>query len=179
MMSDGGQLRNPGTGIGPMTPNPAIEDVAFHHQLGSGKAVWTLKKYLDAWNFFGGIAIDQRPERPNLKGRIRELLRTAGSNNWDREGALAVSQEAVEVALQLADKLPAGIDDPDVAATPHGEVDFDWMAGRDAMLTISIDSDGTLAWAALFDECKSRGTARWAGELACPIDCCLQHLASL
>ena len=179
-MSVSAHSRNAGVGTDPMTPNPATEYAAHYHQWVSAIEVETLNIDLDVWRFvLGGIANDQRPERPNLKMRIRELQRTAGSDNWDGEGSLAISAAAVKVALQLADKLPAGIDDPDVAATPHGEVDFDWMAGRSAMLTISIDSDGTLAWAALFDECRSRGTARWTGELACPVDCCLQHIASM
>ena len=126
-------------------------------------------------------AIDSaaEPERTDLKVQIKNLLTIAGSDNWDGEKAQAVSEAAVRVALELVDNLPAGIEDPDVAATSHGEVDFDWMAGRGAMLTISIGSDGTLAWAALFDEYRSRGTARWTGKLVCPVDCCLQHFASL
>ena len=194
-LPDSDRSRNVGRSIGPNTPNPATEDVAIDHHLasivgmiGNGIGAGVLFSAPNVWNamakaMFGfgrdEIAFDQRPERIDLKERIRKLLRTAGLDNWDGEGALAVSEAAVNVALVLADKLPDDIDDPDVSATPHGEVDFDWMEGRCAMLTISIDSDGTLAWAALFDEYRSRGTARWTGELACPVECCLRHLASL
>ena len=116
--------------------------------------------------------------RDKLKQQIRNLKETAGSNNWDGEGALAIREEAIEIALKLADTLPAEIENPDVAATPHGEIDFDWVASRNAMLTLSVNSDGELAWAALFEEFSCRGTAPWTGELACPLICCLRELAS-
>ena len=118
-------------------------------------------------------------ERADLKTQIQDLLAVAGSDNWDGEAALAVKEETVKAALDLADKLPDGIVDPDVAATPHGEIDFDWVAGRNAMLTLSMSSDGILAWAALFDDFTSRGSTRWTGELICPVECCLRHLAVL
>ncbi|MCY3879092.1 MAG: hypothetical protein OXF74_07930 [Rhodobacteraceae bacterium] len=144
--------------------------VALSHRVGSDSS----EEFTEIARNFSVI-----PERTNLKAQIEELLSTAGSDNWDGENAQAVSEETVKVALEVAGKLPANIKDPDVAATPHGEVDFDWMASRDAMLTISIGSDGTLAWAALFGEFKSRGTAPWTGKLVCPVECCLHHYSSL
>ena len=119
---------------------------------------------------------DDGPVRTGLKGQIEALLEAAKFDNWDGEGAIAVTKRSVEVALEVIELLPGYIGDPEVTCTAHGEIDLDWITGRSSMFTLSICPKGVLAWAALFDEFTCRGTSSWTGELPCPILCCLQQL---
>ena len=65
-------------------------------------------------------------------------LKDAGTEDWDGEGALALAPETADLAQKLIDEFPPHVSRPDVNATPHGEVDFDWVIDRDVMLTVSV-----------------------------------------
>ena len=69
-------------------------------------------------------------ERTSLKREVHGLLEDAGTKDWDDEGALALAPETVAIAQKLIDEFPPLVGKPDVAATPHGEVDFDWVIAR-------------------------------------------------
>ncbi len=43
------------------------------------------------------------------------------------------------------------------------------------MLTLSVDADGAVAWAAEFNGSSSRGTFAEVNELPCSLQCCLRH----
>ena len=118
------------------------------------------------------------PDREAIKEEVRSLLDHAGEDDWDGEGAQAISPETVDVAEGLANSLPAGIDKPMISATPHGEVDFDWSLSRDVMLTVSVGPSGDVVFAGLFDETELNGKEPWKGDLPQFIICCLERLKS-
>ena len=84
-------------------------------------------------------------ERASLKREVHGLLENTGTEDWDGEGALALAPETVDIAQKLIDEFPPHVGRPDVAATPHGEVDFDWVIDRDAMLTVSVGPSKEIA----------------------------------
>ena len=102
---------------------------------------------------------DDHPDadRESLKQEIYGLIEEAGTENWDGEGALALDLETVAVAQKLIDHFPSHVIRPDVAATPHGEVDFDWIVSQDVMLTISVCPSGKIAFAGLFRDARLNG----------------------
>ena len=102
-------------------------------------------------------------ERVSLKREVRGLLEEAGTENWDGEGALALASETVDIAQKLIDEFPPHIGRPDVAATPHGEVDFDWVINRNVMLTISVGPSKEIVFAALFHGVRLNGCEPWKG----------------
>ena len=116
------------------------------------------------------------PEREALKEEVRHLLKHACEEDWDGEGAQALSPNTAEIAVGLANTFPAGIDKPMISATPHGEVDFDWSLSRDIMLTVSVGPSGDVAFAGLFYETELNGKEPWKGDLPQFVMCCFERL---
>lgn len=100
--------------------------------------------------------------RPAIKRAVNELLETAGRANWDGEDALAVAPETVRLAERLADLFPGSVEPPDVSASPHGEIDFDWVASKNVMLTLCVCPSGEIAFAGLFNGSEIHGEEPWA-----------------
>ena len=119
----------------------------------------------------------QQKGRTSLKQEVKGLLEKAGKPNWDGEDALAVTPKTVSIAQKLIDKFPlTQIGKPDVNATPHGEVDFDWFVDRDAMLTVSVSLSGEIAFAGLFGKAQIHNSEKWEGALPELLDCCFEQL---
>lgn len=100
--------------------------------------------------------------RPAIKRAVNKLLETAGRANWDGEDALAVAPETVRLAERLADLFPGSVEPPDVSASPHGEIDFDWVASKNVMLTLCVCPSGEIAFAGLFNGSEIHGEEPWA-----------------
>ena len=115
-------------------------------------------------------------ERISLKREIHSLLKDAGTKDWDGKGALALAPETVDIAQKLIDKFPLHISRPDVAATPHGEVDFDWVIARNVMLTISVGPSKEIAFAGLFHSARLNGCEPWEGTLPQFVNYCFERL---
>ena len=115
-------------------------------------------------------------DRESLKQEVHGLLEEAGTEDWDGEGALALDPETVTIARKLIDHFPTHVVRPDVAATPHGEVDFDWVISQDVMLTVSVCPSGEIAFAGLFHDARLNGREPWTDALPQFVDCCFERL---
>ena len=115
-------------------------------------------------------------ERVSLKREVHGLLENAGIEDWDDEGVLALAPETVAVAQKLIDQFPPHVSRPDVNATPHGEVDFDWVIDRDVMLTISVGPSKEIAFAGLFHGARLNGYEPWEGMLPQFVYYCFERL---
>lgn len=113
-------------------------------------------------------------DRSSLKREIRSLRAKAAKG--DGEGAAALEDDAVKVALELVDAFPGYIENPDVGVSPHGEIDFDWMIDEDAMLTVSVLSSSEIGFAALLPDAKASGREPWSGTLPPFVHCCFERL---
>ena len=118
------------------------------------------------------------PDRESLKQEVYALLKHAGAENWDGEGALALAPGTVDIAQQLIDGFPGYIARPDVAATPHGEVDFDWVIAQDVMVTVSVGPSGEIAFSGMFRGARLNGSESWTGKLPQFVRCCFERLRS-
>lgn len=137
----------------------------------------TLADYLTpAFHVSGTTGDNLGKQRETLKQEVGELLVGAGTENWDGEGALALQHDTVAVAQELIDRFPHYIGAPDVAATPHGEVDFDWVISREVMLTVSVGPSTEIAFAGLFQGTRLNGSEPWNGVLPHFVQCCFERL---
>lgn len=119
--------------------------------------------------------------RAALRAELGRIPVSCGEPNWDGEDAQAVALRTVEIAKSVLAKLPAYAlapeFDPDVSATPRGEVDFDWVTPGNAMFTISIGPADRIVFACTFsDEERVSGSGPWNGELPAYIDGCFRRL---
>ena len=115
-------------------------------------------------------------KRASLKREVHDLLEDAGTEDWDGEGALALAPETVDIAQKLIDEFPAQVGRPDVNATPHGEVDFDWVIDQDVMLTVSVGPSKEIAFAGLFHGARLNGCELWEGTLPQVVNYCFKRL---
>ncbi|MCY4304016.1 MAG: hypothetical protein OXC62_04425 [Aestuariivita sp.] len=114
-------------------------------------------------------------QRNKLKKNIGEIYTKTCKEDWDSEGAAAITVISRDTALLLIDLLPQNINKPEISPTPHGEIDFDWSNDRQEMLTVSICPNGSLAWSAQYEHFTCQGDAPWSQKLPCPLECCIQH----
>lgn len=117
--------------------------------------------------------------RQRLKQEIHRLLESAGTENWDSEGALALSPDTVKTAQRLVDTFPTYVDTPDVSATPHGRVSFDWFVDSDTMLIVSVGPSNDIAFAGSFQTMELNGSAPWNNELPPFVRCWFEQLRDL
>ena len=115
-------------------------------------------------------------DRESIKQEVYALLNHADTENWDGEGARPLNRATVAIAQKFVDKLPRYIIRPEIAVTPHGEVDFDWAIAQNLMLTISICPSGEIAFAGLFHDARLNGRERWTGILPQFVNCCFERL---
>ena len=115
-------------------------------------------------------------DRESIKREIYDLIKEASTENWDGEGAIALDIKTVEIAQKLVDEFPGHVIRPDIAATPHGEVDFDWVVSREVMLTVSVCPSGEIAFAGLFQDTRLNGREPWMGSLPKFVGCCFERL---
>ena len=87
-----------------------------------------------------------------------------------------MSRKTAGIAKDVAALLPGGLPKPDVNATAHGEVDFDWTIGRGLGFTISVGPEGDLAFAGIFHGAELSGTEPWTDVLPAFVGSCLERL---
>lgn len=100
-----------------------------------------------------------------LKSEVTALFSEAGNPNWDGEDAVALTSETVKLALEVIDSFPADVDKPDVRATPHGEVSFEWEVNPKVMFSIGVIPSGNVAFVGFFPDSRLRGNKKWNGRL--------------
>lgn len=86
--------------------------------------------------------------------------------NWDGYGAEAVSGRAYYEAWKFLEALPIlSVPIPEVSADPDGEISFEWYEGPDKIFSVSVSSDGQLAYAGIFGINKVYGSEYFDEEI--------------
>ena len=78
---------------------------------------------------------------------------------------MPVSRDAYVIAYKLIESLPFGISPPEVGAEPDGHLTLEWHKHARRTLSVSIDPEGYLHYAALLGKTKRYGTEPYVGEL--------------
>lgn len=87
--------------------------------------------------------------------------------DWDGEGASAISERTFDLARKFIAQMPSDALEPDVDATPQGEVEFTWEGLNGLVFSVLVLPSGGLGVAGLFGEMYLHGNAEWDG-LALP-----------
>lgn len=126
----------------------------------------------------GQLNLDEN-KKDSYKRRIAELLNQAGEEDWDGEGAAALSNDTITKACALVDLFPSYASGAEISASPHGEIDFDWHLDNGAMLTISVGPEGDIAFAWLYGESVLNGKEPWTGQLPQFVLCSFERLKTV
>ncbi|EAQ81991.1 hypothetical protein [Blastopirellula marina] len=99
---------------------------------------------------------------------IRELLsvwNNCRTPNWDGYGATSVSETTVRNAVALLEALPLGWPLPSIGSEPDGHITLEWYQNPRQLLSVSIDENSSLYYAAILGNEDPRGTCRFDREV--------------
>jgi len=99
-----------------------------------------------------------------LESRVYALGKKCSAEDWDGEGALPVTVDAIRSAEHLIGLLPDGIREPFITVENTGNFAFDWDIGKDMTFAIIVSDDHAF-YAGIFGGASQRGSERVCNEL--------------
>jgi hypothetical protein len=92
----------------------------------------------------------------HLFQQIIEARATADHDDWDGDGAIAVSTSAVDAAIVLSTAFPQSLAVPTVLPEPTGEITFEWYKDSTHVAVVAVDGQ-FVRWSAIagFDAPRS------------------------
>jgi hypothetical protein len=87
-----------------------------------------------------------------------ELAEECAEEGWDGENAKPVTKAVFDEGFRFLKSLPLGTAVPSVSAEPDGHITFEWYHSTSRILSVSIDSDGFLHYAAIIGPKKAYGS---------------------
>lgn len=85
------------------------------------------------------------------------LLEEYSSGGWDGYGALPITKHVVEKARQFLTAIPRSVSQPEVDATPFGEISFEWYQDESHLFVVEINKIGDFSFAGLYGHKKING----------------------
>jgi hypothetical protein len=84
-----------------------------------------------------------------LTGELGDVWEECREPDWDGYGALPVTQDALRNAYRFLESLPLGFPRPSLGADATGCITVEWYRGPRRQVSVSVDADGILHYAAL------------------------------
>lgn len=79
------------------------------------------------------------------------------------DGYAPLKKGAQQDAFRLANVIPLGFPAPIIGAEPDGDITFEWYKNPDWTLSVSVDGQGNLHYAALLGSDRAYGTEAFVG----------------
>ena len=100
-------------------------------------------------------------QRLGLMAALEAACSEASVLNWDGYGALPVNARSRKQAEAFIVSLSKLRSLPEIAVDPDGAVRFDWLYSTDRVLSVSLDRDGMLCYAAMKGKDRSKGAIEY------------------
>lgn len=81
--------------------------------------------------------------------KLHTIRSEAKFDDWDGYNSKPINEDAAETAWKFLDALPFTVDPPDVSPNPNGNITFEWYRSPRKLLSIDINSEGILYFAAV------------------------------
>lgn len=94
--------------------------------------------------------VSLRDERTPVLRDLLEMAPEVSTPGWDGHDGLPVSALTIANAAQFVRALPQGCPVPSVSAEADGHVCLEWYRAPDHLLSVSIDPEANLYYAAIF-----------------------------
>lgn len=121
----------------------------------SGRIIWQ-RSYSEA---------EARVRFVDFAAALEKCVLEASSSDWDAYGAAAVQPATRSAAYRFLSALPKAVPLPDIGADPDGDISFEWRVGPRRVLTVSIDANGVLSFAATVGFRETHGRDDMAGTI--------------
>jgi hypothetical protein len=102
--------------------------------------------------------------RSLLKSQVADVVNHYSTNNWDGEGAAAISVNAASSTTAVIDALPNNIFLPEVAPDINGSISLDWNIEKNKIMSLVISED-KIIYAAIVGQKKFHGEVPFTYEL--------------
>jgi hypothetical protein len=100
-----------------------------------------------------------QPRRSSLQ-ELFSVYRECSEENWDGEGAAAVSVRTYQEAIKFLCSLPLTVSAPEVIPEPSGAIAFQWRKGPYFVFVASVNGTQRTSYAGLF----GKGTTTYGTE---------------
>jgi hypothetical protein len=101
--------------------------------------------------------------RSDTYNRLIDLYFECREPNWGGEAESCVNGTVLGLAEQFIRSLPKCTQMPDISPEPDGSLYFEWFQQPRRIMSLSIDAQGLVSWAALYGREDPRGSFRFAG----------------
>jgi hypothetical protein len=109
------------------------------------------------------VSVDEK--RRTTLCAIEAVRINACYEGWDGYGATAVYEDTVAQALAFFRSLPTSLPAPDIAASPDGEISFNWSNGPAHIVSVAVTAAGMINYAALAGSSRNFGSEVLSDEL--------------
>lgn len=99
-----------------------------------------------------------------VKDELATVFEECRVPNWDGFQAIPVEQETLRNAYVLLESLPLGLPSPSIGAEPDGHLTLEWHRSANRTLSVSVDAEGNLHYAALIGPNQRFGKEVFYGE---------------
>lgn len=89
--------------------------------------------------------------------QLNEIYEECSSAGWDGERAKPISGEVLQCAETFLKSFPLGIEAPEVGAETDGAITLEWYRSPNRVISISINPDGWLYYAAIIGAARRHG----------------------
>jgi hypothetical protein len=89
--------------------------------------------------------------------KLYEVLLECYFEGWDGERAKPISVEVLQCAKRFISSFPLGMEVPEVGAEPDGAITLEWYRSPNKVVSISINPDEWIYYAALIGTSKRHG----------------------
>jgi hypothetical protein len=146
------------------TPNNAVSSEA--------------QQVVDAWRRMLQALANVASLRPRLSAiaELDEVYSQCANENWDGEGAAAITQATYIEALKFLSLLPLIIATPEIVPEPNGSIGFEWHRNQQVFV-VSVKGRQTLSYAGVFNGgVRPHGTIDFIDSIPPAIIASLQRL---
>jgi hypothetical protein len=89
--------------------------------------------------------------------QLEEVFEECSSEGWDGERAKPISVEVLQCTRRFLSLFPLGIEAPEIGAEPDGSITLEWYRSPNKVVSISINPDDWVYWAALIGASRRHG----------------------
>jgi len=131
--------------------------LSFETSRGFSEEANYISQYQNEWekHLFTSITFGLKNE---MIKQLKLLATQCSVIDWDGYGALPITRDVYERSNKFICCLPLSIEEPTLAADPNGYVAFEWYKSKSSVISICIDQDNFIQYAAIIGSSKKYGT---------------------
>lgn len=96
-----------------------------------------------------GEGLSSSIDNIDIKLSLLNIYDCCSEDNWDGDGAKAITPASWRGAVKILKSLPRGFPKPEITTSPLGFIVIEWYKKKGHILTVTIETEGILSYNAL------------------------------